>query len=272
VAAGLACALLVRYSPGALVDERELDPRLKGDSIAALRAGRAADLSLGGALLQYLKHAARGDLGFSTSNNAPIVDLLKQSAPVTFREVGVGLAGAWLLGLGAGIGVARFRRNAFVDLSSGGLAAVLLSLPAALVAYFCLSAGAAATTVLVLVLAPRVFRFSRNLLIQAYESPHVDMARARGVGEWRILAAHVLPSAAPQLFALVAASLSMAVGAAIPIEAICDTAGLGRLAWHAAMSRDLLLLVNLTMLIALATTVAAGLADLATSRGGAETC
>jgi peptide/nickel transport system permease protein len=86
------------------------------------------------------------------------------------------------------------------------------------------------------------------------------MARVRGIAEWRILAAHVLPSTAPQMFALAGASACMAIGAAIPVEAICDVPGLGRLAWQAAMARDLPLLVNLTMLIALATTAAMAIA------------
>jgi peptide/nickel transport system permease protein len=58
------------------------------------------------------------------------------------------------------------------------------------------------------------------------------------------------------LLALAAASISMAIGAAIPVEAICDVPGLGRLAWQAAVARDLPLLINLTMLIALVTTAA----------------
>jgi peptide/nickel transport system permease protein len=115
--------------------------------------------------------------------------------------------------------------------------------------------------VLLLVLTPRVFRFARNVLVQAYGSPNIDMARARGIDEVRILYAHVFPGAAPQLLALTATSLSMAVGAVIPIEAICDAAGLGRLAWQAAMARDLPLLLNLTMLIALATTAAMALTE-----------
>ena len=41
LAAGLICALLVRYSPGALVDERELNPHLGEDSLTALRAEKA---------------------------------------------------------------------------------------------------------------------------------------------------------------------------------------------------------------------------------------
>jgi ABC-type dipeptide/oligopeptide/nickel transport system permease component len=68
------------------------------------------------------------------------------------------------------------------------------------------------------------------------------------------------------MLALVAASVSMAVGAIIPIEAICDAAGLGRLAWQAAMARDLPLLLNLTMLIAVATTTAMAISESMTRR------
>jgi peptide/nickel transport system permease protein len=264
--AGLASAILVRYSPGALVDERELDPRMSHETLAALRAERADGARLGPALVRFLRGAIRGDLGESRSRNAPIADLLRQNSPATLRRLCLGLAGAWLLGLAVAVPVARFRRAWALDASTALVAGVLLSLPAAVLAYLCLTMGAAVETVLVLVLAPRVFRFSRNLLAQAYGSPGIDMARARGIGEGRILFAHVLPGAAPQLAALIAASLSMAIGAIIPIEAISDATGLGRLAWQAAMSRDLPLLVNLTMLIALATTSAMALSDIIARR------
>jgi ABC-type dipeptide/oligopeptide/nickel transport system permease component len=45
----------------------------------------------------------------------------------------------------------------------------------------------------------------------------------------------------------------MAFGAAVAVEAICDLPGLGQLAWKAALSRDLPVLVVLTMIIALST-------------------
>jgi peptide/nickel transport system permease protein len=113
----------------------------------------------------------------------------------------------------------------------------------------------------VIVLTPRIFRFARNLVAQAYTGLHIEMARARGIGESRILFSHVLPAISPQLLALAAASVSMAIGAAIPIEAICDAPGLGRLAWNAAMARDLPLLVNLTMVIAVVTTTATAVSE-----------
>jgi peptide/nickel transport system permease protein len=107
------------------------------------------------------------------------------------------------------------------------------------------------------------------MLVQAYGSTYVEIARARGIREISILLRHVLPAAAPQILALAAASASIAIGAAIPIEAICDVPGLGRLAWQAAMARDLPVLVNLTMLIALATMAAMAISDAVSSRESA---
>ena len=264
--ASFASALLVRFSPGRLVDERDLDPRMSQQSRDAIRAAREEETSLRAGFLGFWQNALHGDLGQSQSRNAPIADLLAQNAPATLQRLSSGLGGAWLAGLGLAILVARFRRVGTLDSATALAAGILLSLPAAVLAYFCLTAGAAVDTVLMLVLTPRVFRFCRNLLLNSYAAPHIDMARARGLGETTILFGHVLRGAAPQLFALIAASLSMAVGAVIPIEAICDAAGLGRLAWQAAMARDLPLLVNLTTLIALATTLAMALADLASPR------
>jgi peptide/nickel transport system permease protein len=254
--AGLGSAILVRFSPGALVDERELDRRISNETLVALRNQRAIDNSLGSGLFRYFQNAIRGDLGTSQSYNVPITKLLLENAPPTLRRVGIGLAGAWFFGLWLAIPVAFFRSAWMLDAGAALFTSTLLSLPAGVLAYLALTIGAPVEIVLLLVLMPRVFRFSRNVLVQAYGSPHVDMARARGINEVRILFAHVFPGAAPQLLALIATSVSMAIGAIIPIEAICDAAGLGRLAWQAAIGRDLPLLLNLTMLIALATTTA----------------
>jgi peptide/nickel transport system permease protein len=266
LAAGVISACLARYSPGALVDERELDHRLGEDSLSDLRAKKGEDANVGAYFARYVRGLARGDLGYSRSNNAPVGGLIRDRAPETLRELGIGLAGGWLLGLGFAIPVGRWRRAWIYDGAASLTAGLLLCLPAALLAYLCLAAGYKATVVLVIVLAPKIFRFTRNLIVEAYGAAHVTMARARGISESRILWGHVLRFAAPQLLALAATSASMAIGAAIPIETICDVPGLGRLAWQAAMARDLPLLVNLTMLVALITMAAAALAEGVRSR------
>jgi ABC-type dipeptide/oligopeptide/nickel transport system permease component len=44
-------------------------------------------------------------------------------------------------------------------------------------------------------------------------------------------------------------SLVLAFGSAIPVEALCDVAGIGQLAWRAALGRDLPLLCGLAMAV-----------------------
>jgi peptide/nickel transport system permease protein len=91
--------------------------------------------------------------------------------------------------------------------------------------------------------------------------PHITAARARGLGELRILARHALPVAGPQMIALAGVTISIALGAAIPVESLCGLPGIGQLAWQAALSRDLPLLVNLTVLVTLVTLLANSGAD-----------
>jgi ABC-type dipeptide/oligopeptide/nickel transport system permease component len=55
----------------------------------------------------------------------------------------------------------------------------------------------------------------------------------------------------------------MALGATIPVEVICDSPGIGQLAWRAVLGRDLPLLVNLTVLVAALTMAANSVSDLA---------
>ena len=55
--------------------------------------------------------------------------------------------------------------------------------------------------------------------------------------------------------------MSVAIGAAIPVEALCGLAGVGQLAWQAALGRDLPLLMNITILVTLVTLLANSGAD-----------
>ena len=71
----------------------------------------------------------------------------------------------------------------------------------------------------------------------------------------------MVPVVTPQLLAVAGVSVSMAAGAAIPVEALCGLAGIGQLAWQAALGRDLPLLVNITVLVTLVTLLANSGAD-----------
>lgn len=246
--AGFLGAALIRWAPGTLLDEREMDPRLSEESRRAMRQERAAGRNILAYYAGYLRGLARGDLGRSLTLNRPVGELLRDRSWLTAESVAIGLAVGWALGVAlASLATAAPIRG--LDWMLGLGFGAVISLPSAVIAFGSLMLGAPLALALAVVVMPRVYRYARNLLAAAYQAPHVLAARARGIGEARILFRHCLPRAAAPLVALAGVSVSTALGAAIPMEAICDRPGVGQLVWIAASGRDLPVLVNLTLLV-----------------------
>jgi peptide/nickel transport system permease protein len=262
---GFLGATLVRLAPGFGVSEEELDVRLNQHSVAALRQASASESNLMVFYFHYLERLLHGDLGNSRTLQRPVRELLAERFPETLKGVGLGLGLGWTLGLSLAV-AAVMSRAWYLDLFAGILAGVLLCVPAAVLALLFVLAQAPARLVLGLIVFPKVFRYSRNLLARSSALPHVLMARAKGLGSLRVLVWHILPTAAPQLLALAGVSVSLAFTAAIPVEALCDLPGIGQLAWKAALGRDVALLINLTMIVTLVTLIANSASDLVGSR------
>jgi peptide/nickel transport system permease protein len=199
----------------------------------------------------------RGDPGVSPSLRRAVRELLAERLPVTLRGVGLGLACGWFLALSLA-GPAALFRAPFFDRFGSALSGVFLCLPSALFAL----AGGPAPLAIGFVVFPRVFRHTRNLLIETRNLPHVLMARAKGAGPALIIFRHVAGPAASQLPALAGVSVTMALGAAIPVEVFSNVAGAGQLVWLAALGRDLPLLSVLTALALAATLIANSVARL----------
>ena len=258
----LASATLVRFAPGYGVEERELDPRWSANSVEALRQKQALRQGLPSFYFHYLSALAHGDLGESDSLKRPVRELLRQRFPVTGSSVIRGLGVAWLAAaLLASFGLVI--RGWFFEASTTAFNSLLLSLPSAVVAMLAVHLRTPVFFAIAIVVFPRLYGYIRSLLVRAYDQPHVLAARARGLGGSAILFRHVLPLAAPPLVALLGVSFAISFGAAIPIEALCDSPGLGQLAWHAALSRDLPLIVNVTLIVTLVMLAANSLADTA---------
>ncbi len=257
---GLLSATLVRLAPGFNVDERELDPHLNAQSLQALRAARNQDRNVFQFYFSYMTRAAHGDLGTSLALGQPVRTLLRDRAPLTLRLLAVGLGLAWMLTLTLALSAAWLRLSVYDTLTTV-LSGTLLCLPAAVLALLSVLWNVSGALAIALIVFPHTYRYARNLLQKAYSRPHIITARAKGLGEARILFWHVVPVVAPQLLAVAGVSVSLAVGAAIPVEALCGLAGIGQLAWQAALARDLPLLVNITVLVTLVTLLANSGAD-----------
>ena len=259
---GLLSATLVRLAPGFDADEAQLDPHLSSESIRALRQKRLEQSNILRFYVHSLQSALRGDLGTSISLGQPVGRLLRDRAPLTLRLVGMGLLLSWAATMAIALSAARLRVPAY-DAVTTAISGTLLCLPAAVLALLSVLWSVPGALAIAVIVFPRDYRYARNLLAKAYSLPHIVTARAKGLSEIRILFWHVIPVAAPQLLAVAGVSVSIAVGAAIPVEALCGFAGVGQLAWQAALARDLPLLTNITILVTLITLFANSSADVA---------
>ncbi len=263
---GLLGATLVRLGPGFGVDERELDSRLSAASQQAIRSERARDNNIAAFYFRYLTGLVHGDFGFSRSLNRPVSELLKQRLPLTMLSLGYGVLAGVSIGLALALLTVWWRAPG-ADIVPAVVSGLCLAAPAAVIALVFLWLGPwigeASRWAIALVVFPHVYRYAKNQLVATSQSPHVLAAQAKGLSGWRVLWAHIFTPAAPQLAALAGISVSLAFGASIPIEVICDTPGVGQLAWRAALDRDLPLLVTITVLVALMTLVVNSVADIA---------
>jgi peptide/nickel transport system permease protein len=249
-------------APGSDVDARTMDARLSDSSIAAIVESRGTG--------QWLQRLLTGDLGESSAYGRPVAELIRERIGVTAELVSVGLSAAWLSALAA-LFLALAFRSAALDAMLAAISGATISQPAALLALFCLYAELPAAVAIAILLAPQVFAYLRNLTDRILDEPHVFAAHSRGVPHLVVIGRHVLLRAAPAALGMLGVSMSIAVGAAVPIEVICDLPGIGQLIWEAALSRDLPLIVALTAVVAFVTIAANFAADAAGEMTGAET-
>ena len=246
--AGLLGAALVRFSPGFDSDEHDLDTRLSASTHEADARAREGERNLLSFYARWLVRAAHGDFGNSRAMNRPVRELVDERLPITTRMMAVG----GLIGLLAGFlpaASAIWKRSRLIENILGPGNGLLLAAPPAVVALIFLWLNIDPALAIAAAVSPYVFRYAHNLLGDSAAAAHVVSARSRGLGETRVFFAHVFLPALPQLAALGSIVATVAFGAAIPVEVICDRPGIGQLAWQAAIARDMPVLTAITILI-----------------------
>jgi peptide/nickel transport system permease protein len=244
--------MLVRFAPGYLSDEREMDPRYAQAARVELAQEASRSHSLLRMLSTELSSGLHGDFGHSRQFDVPVQELIRPRLAVTGGLLLRSLLMGWLIAI------------CFSMVSSAGRnpsmlwqlpATLLLAIPTAAMATLCLLAGnGGPVLVMALLIAARDFKFLHRMLRKAWLEPHVLQARAQGIATMRLLVAHVLPSLAGQIAALVSLSIVTALSALVPVEVIFNVPGLGQLAWNAALNRDLPVLLAITLIMAIAVT------------------
>ena len=81
-------------------------------------------------------------------------------------------------------------------------------------------------------------RLLRAGLLESYSQEYIRAARARGLGEWRILRVHALRSALLPVITMFGMSFGSLLGGSVVVEVIFAYPGLGKLAVDAIFKRD----------------------------------
>ncbi len=265
--------LIIRLTPG---DPARL---MLGDlatpeALAQLRAQLGLDRPLLEAYAVFLLDYARGDLGQSLLTRRQVLDEIVARAGYTVQLAFGAMLFATLVGLPLGV-VAAVRRATAWDFGSMLLATVGTSTPvfflgivfilvfsvtlrwlpaigagqpddpSSLARYLILPSialGAATAALLA--------RMTRSSLLEVLAQDHIRTARAKGLGERRVLWVHALKNAAIPLTTVAALNMGYLVGGAVVTETVFARPGLGKLLVDAILARDYPVVQGVTFAVA----------------------
>jgi peptide/nickel transport system permease protein len=92
---------------------------------------------------------------------------------------------------------------------------------------------------LVIVIVPYIFRMMRAAMVEALESDYVEMARLKGVPEWRIVLMHALPNAIAPTIQVIGLNFLYLAGGIVIVEFVFDFPGIGQGLVNAVSTRDI---------------------------------
>ncbi len=241
----------------------------------------------------YLAGIVQGDLGLSTQQGRPVVDMLLERLPWTLVLVGGAITLSLIVGAGAGF-LAAARRGGRMEV--GGLAFFMFldSMPPFWIGMLLLvlfsgylkilpvfgalpltgAAGGFGLTLevaerlvlplltLTLVRAGWLFLVARSSLAGELSEDYILMAEAKGLSRRKVVLGHGVRNALLPLVTAVAVEAGTVVGGATVVETVFSYPGLGRLIYESVLSRDYPVLQGAFLLLALGVIAANLLADL----------
>jgi peptide/nickel transport system permease protein len=213
----------------------------------------------------WLSGLLTGKLGTSLANGQPVWALVKPRLINSAVLVLVtGLIGA-VVGVGLGA-AAALRKNGWFDHVTSVVALAVTSLPEFVVAIALiillstvvfhwlpavslLPPGTYAwnqprllilpVATLVIVIVPYIFRMMRAAMIEALESEYVEMARLKGVPEWRVVLLHAVPNAIAPTIQVIGLNFLYLAGGVVVVEYVFNFAGIGQGLVFAVSNRDI---------------------------------
>ncbi len=241
----------------------------------------------------YLTGILQGDLGYSTQQGRPVIDMLLERLPWTLVLVGGAISLALVIGGGAGF-LSAARRGGRTEVGGLALFMFLDSMPPFWIGMLLLvvfsgylkllpvfgalpltdTTGGFALTfevaqrlvlpllTLVLVRAGWLFLVARSSLAGELSEDYITMAEAKGLSRRQVVLGHGVRNALLPLVTAVAVEAGTIVGGATVVETVFSYPGLGRLIYESVLNRDYPVLQGAFLLLAVGVILANLLADL----------
>ena len=246
-----------------------LGPQASAESVAALQHELGLDQPLGQQLVDYLGDLARLDFGESIRFKVPVTELVGPRIGPSLLLIAMSLGVALSVSLPLAVLAAR-RRNRPPDHAIRVFSMVTFAMPTfwlalLLVLIFSLqlellpSSGYGtgfvehveslilpATTVGLFV-APVLLRTMRSSVIETLDEEYVDAARARGLGERRVVRRYVVRNSLVSTVTVVGVFIGGLLSTAVVAENVFSIPGLGSLLVDSVGQRDFPTIQGLTL-------------------------
>jgi peptide/nickel transport system permease protein len=223
---------------------------------------------------RWLTSALQGDFGFAYGYGEPVLKLIADHVPATVQLQSSALLLALIVAIPIGI-ISATRQYSLTDNTVTLFAFFGLSMPSFWFALMLMllfavtlgwlpAVGAGETkpwterwkylvmpaVVLAFNYMATYVRFMRSSMLENIRMDYVVTARAKGLGERRVLFGHALKNAILPVITVVGLSIPRLLGGAIIVESIFAWPGIGRLGYDAVLRRDYPTIMGLTMLTA----------------------
>lgn len=222
---------------------------------AALRQELGLDQPIPVQYAYFLGRAARGDLGKSLFYGKPAVEVLLHAFPNTLLLAASALALVLIFAIPLGI-LSAIKRDSPWDFAGMGLAMVGQSVPPfwlglMLISFFAVTLKWLPTTgiggpehlvlpsiTLGAYLMALSTRLVRSGMLDVLSEDYIRTARAKGLGEYVVLARHALPNLLIPVVTIVGLQLGALLGGAVITETVFAWPGVGTIVYRAIAARD----------------------------------
>jgi oligopeptide transport system permease protein len=271
--------LIIRLAPGGPFDEEQaLPPAIK----ANLEAAYGLDAPLAKQYFRYVVGLLHGDFGPSFKfRDVSVRELIAQGLPVSLGLGACAVLLAILIGVPCGA-LAALRQNGAVDHAIRGIAMLGIALPGFVVGpllalIFGLYLGwlpvagwesgearymLLPIVTLALPVIAYVARLTRASFLEVMRANHIRTARAKGIGEVRVIWRHALRPALIPVVSYLGPATAFVVTGSLVVETVFGLPGTGRYLVQGAINRDYTLVMGMIVVYGVITLLCNLVADL----------